>query len=402
VRTALGADVALADLARRGRSEPPAGPSVDDECAVLFTSGATGPAKGVVYRHHQMQAQVELLRAAYHLSSADRIVAAFAPFSLYGPALGIGSAVPDMDVTSPGTLTAAALADAVEAIGGTVVFASPAALRGVLATSGGLSRSHRAALTGVRVLISAGAPVPGRLLRSLRDVLPAAELHTPYGMTEALPVTDISLPGIEAAGDGDGVCVGRPLPGVDVAVSPLTPAGEPDLPLTTQPETTGEVCVRGPHVKDRYDSLWATQRASARDAGWHRTGDVGHLDAEGRVWIEGRLQHLVRTATGVVTPVGVEQRVEALETVDAAAMVGVGPRGNQQVVVVVVPRVPPARWHGALAPTALVAEVRAAAGGPVAAVLVRRDLPVDLRHASKVDRAAVASWAERILAGSGA
>ena len=110
----------------------------------------------------------------------------------------------------------------------------------------------------------------------------------------------------------------------------------------------------------------------------------------------------MRTATGVVTPVGVEQRVEGLEPVDAAATVGVGPRGNQQVVVVVVPRVPPARRHGALAPTALAAEVRAAAGVPVAAVLVRRDLPVDLRHASKVDRAAVASWAERILAGSGA
>ena len=400
-RAMLGADVALADLARRGRAGPlPAGPSVDDECAVLFTSGATGPAKGVVYRHHQLQAQVDLLRAAYRLGREDRIVAAFAPFSLYGPALGIGSVVPDMDVTAPGTLTAAALADAVAAIGGSVVFASPAALRGVLATPGGLTARHRAALGGVRLLISAGAPVPSRLLRSLREVLPAAELHTPYGMTEALPVTDISLPGIEAAGDGDGVCVGRPLPGVDVAVSPLTPAGEPDLPLTAQPAGTGEVCVRGPHIKDRYDALWATERASARDAGWHRTGDVGHLDAEGRVWIEGRLQHLVRTATGVVTPVGVEQRVEALEAVAAAATVGVGPRGSQQVAVVVVPRVPPTRRDGALAPAALADEVRSVAGVPVAAVLVRRDLPVDLRHASKVDRAAVASWAERILAGS--
>jgi acyl-coenzyme A synthetase/AMP-(fatty) acid ligase len=127
-RAALGADLALADLARRGRAGPlPVGPSVDDECAVLFTSGATGPAKGVVYRHRQLQAQVELLRGAYQLGREDRIVAAFAPFSLYGPALGIGSVVPDMDVTAPGTLTAAALADAVAAIGGSVVFASPAA-----------------------------------------------------------------------------------------------------------------------------------------------------------------------------------------------------------------------------------------------------------------------------------
>lgn len=402
IRQLLGAGHSLAGLAHIGRGAAPApAASVDEECAVVFTSGATGPAKGVTYRHRQVLAQLELVRSTYGLGDDDRIVAAFAPFSLYGPALGIGSAVPDMDLTSPGTLTATALADAVGAIGGTVVFASPAALRGVLATSAALSGTQRAALGGVRLLMSAGAPVPVTLLRSLRGVLPAADAHTPYGMTEVLPVTDISLPGIQAAGSGDGVCVGQPLPGVDLTVSPLAPSGAADQPLTTRPGPAGEVCVRAAHVMAGYDALWATQRSSARDAGWHHTGDVGHLDGEGRLWIEGRLEHVLTTPHGVLTPVGIEQRVETLDAVRSAAAVGVGPSGTQQVVVVLVPARRPRRRSSSLAPPALADAVRGVAGVPVAAVLVVCALPVDIRHASKIDRRSVAGWAERTLAGSG-
>ncbi len=398
---ALGAGLTLGDLARLGRGCPtPGGASPDDECAVVFTSGATGPAKGVVYRHRQVAAQLELVRSTYGLTADDRIVAAFAPFSLYGPALGIGSAVPDMDVTSPGTLTATALADAVGAISATVVFASPAALRNVVATMSDLTASHRTALSGVRLLMSAGAPVPATLLRAVLGLLPGAEAHTPYGMTEVLPVTDISLEQIEEAGVGDGVCVGRPLPGVDVALRPLPASGTSPSALTVEPDRTGEVCVRALHVKDRYDALWATQRASAAVPGWHRTGDVGHLDPEGRLWIEGRLQHVIATAGGVVTPVGVEQRVEALDGVEAAAAVGVGPVGTQQVAVVVVGEKPRAgAGTSPVAPPALTEAVRRAAGVDVAAVLVADGLPVDIRHASKVDRRRVGDWASHVLAG---
>jgi acyl-coenzyme A synthetase/AMP-(fatty) acid ligase len=398
---ALGATATLDELEIRGRSTPPPPePATDGDCAVLFTSGATGPAKGVVYTQRQALAQLELVRTAYRLSPDDRLVAAFAPFAILGPALGIGSAVPDIDVTAPGSLTAAKLADAAAAVGGTVVFASPAALRRVVATAGELSAEQRAALGRVRLLMSAGAPVPLSLLRALREVLPAADAHTPYGMTEALPVTDVSAAEIEAAGPGNGVCVGRPLPGVEVQVSPLSGRGAADGPRTSAPGTTGEVCVRAPHVKDRYDALWATERASSRDPGWHRTGDVGHLDAEGRLWIEGRLPHVVTTADGVVTPVGVEQRVEALDAVSAAATVGVGPAGAQVVVVVVVPA---AARRGAalrLADPGLADAVRQAAGTGVAAVLVTGRLPVDIRHQSKVDRREVARRAARALAGA--
>jgi acyl-CoA synthetase (AMP-forming)/AMP-acid ligase II len=246
------------------------------------------------------------------------------------------------------------------------------------------------------------------LLESLRPLLPAAELHTPYGMTEALPVTDVSLEEIKAAGDGEGVCVGRPLEGVEVALSPLTSDGTPGGSLTTEPDRVGEICVRAGHVKDRYDALWATQRASTLEPGWHRTGDVGHLDAVGRLWVEGRLPHVIATAAGPVTPVGVEQRVQRLPQVGAAAAAGVGPAGTQVLAVVVVPEAdarPQSRRPGRLggyrlADLALTEEVRAAAGTDVAAVLTATALPVDIRHASKVDRQEVADRAARLLAGT--
>ena len=398
----FGSPVGLAQLARRGRALLDAGTPLpaeagpDDEAAVLFTSGATGPAKGVVYRHRQAGAQLAALRGAYGITGDDRLVAAFPPFALYGPALGIASAVPA--VRKPGALTAAALADAVAAVDATMIFASPAALRTVVATASELDAVQRAALAGVRRVVSAGAPVPASLLHALRDVLPQATPHTPYGMTEALPVTDIALAEIDAAGSGNGVCVGRPLPGVDVAVVPLAPGAG----LTREPGVTGEISVAAPHVKDRYDQLWAVQRGSAREPGRHRTGDVGHLDTEGRLWVEGRLVHVIATAAGPVTPVGIEQRAEAVDGVASAAAVGVGPVGTQQVVVVVVPEPGlAARRPGAplLAVAPLTDAVRAGAGVPVAAVLVADALPVDIRHAAKIDRTRVARWAERVLAG---
>lgn len=405
-RRLLGVRASLAELAagQLGIDAPPLPEATGaDEAAVVFTSGATGPAKGVLYLHRQVQAQLRVVRRLYGLNDADRIVAAFAPFALFGPALGIGSAVPATDVTKPGTLTAAALADAALAIDATVVFASPAALRNVAATAGDLTPGQRLALGEVRLLMSAGAPVPLELLRRVTALMPSADAHTPYGMTEMLPVTDVSLSEIEQAGRGDGVCVGHPVNGVEVVISELDGLARDAGELTGKPDVVGEICVRAEHGKQRYDSLWATERASSRDTGWHRTGDVGHLDAEGRLWVQGRRQHLITTPDGLLTPVGLEQRVEAIAGVSAAAVVGAGPVGTQQVVVIVVPAAAVISRGRArrvrVADLELSAAVRAAVDVPVAAVLVRRALPVDIRHASKVDRTALAGWAEKALAG---
>ena len=228
--------------------------------------------------------------------------------------------------------------------------------------------------------------------------MPNAEAHTLYGMTEVLPVADITLAGIEAAAAGDGVCVGVPVAGVEVAIDPLDELGRPQA----APADRGTRCVRGglhsgsPRERP-YDRLWVTQHASAQPPGWHRSGDVGHLDAQGRLWIEGRLVHTIATAHGVVTPVPVEQRIRSIPGIVAAAAVGVGPIGTQQVVAVVVTDDP--RRRPALAGESLADGVRAPSMSTSPPFSSSPPFPVDKRHNSKINRTRLAKWAARVLSG---
>ncbi|MEM9516807.1 MAG: alpha/beta fold hydrolase [Actinomycetota bacterium] len=389
------------------RDGPEAGelpvPGPDDLAAVLFTSGATGPAKGVRYTHAQLAAQRDALETTYAITADDRLVAAFAPFALYGPGLGITTALPDSDVTRPGTLSAADLSAACAEIDATMAFASPAALANVVRTAGsGDQAGNVDGLRGLRVLMSAGAPVPSELLHDVAQLTPSATLHTPYGMTESLPVADVELTVIDAADADDphgGVCVGAPVEGAEVLIVPFgfdarQPVGELAAGLM------GEILVRSPWTSAGYDGLWATQTAArpldTEGRRWHRTGDVGHLDAAGRLWVEGRSVHVI-TAVEPITPVPVERAVERRLRGTRVAAVGIGPAGRQQLAVVI-----EQRGANGLASTDIARVVRSAVEPldiDVAAVLAVAEIPVDIRHEAKIDRAAVARWAERVLAG---
>lgn len=415
-RRALRVEASLNDLrAARPVTSPPPMPAADADAAILFTSGSTGPAKGVVYTNRQLSAMRDAVESTLGLGPGTALVAGFAPFALLGPALGAASVTPAMDVTAPRTLTAKALADAAGAIDATVVFASPAALRNVLGTASGLTIAEKSALERVSLMLSAGAPIPVPLLEAVQELVPNASLHTPYGMTESLLVADIDLEGIRRAavaaaagldGAGDGVCVGLPVDGARVAVSPLAvDGGDPGRATgepTTTPGVTGEILVDAPHVKDRYFRLWRTQQDSARTHPWHRTGDVGHFDADGRLWVEGRLGHVITAAAGIVTPVGLEQALETLDGVRLAAVVGVGPAGTQVLVAVLETGAAGRRPLLADVPLATAARSVARARGlglGLAAVIAVPALPVDVRHNAKIDRARVAEWSARFLSG---
>ena len=138
-------------------------------------------------------------------------------------------------------------------------------------------------------------------------------------------------------------------------------------------------------------------RAVPADGRWHRTGDIGHLDADGRLWIEGRLPHVIVTADGPVAPVGPEQDIERAQGVRRAAVVGIGPHRLRQPVAVV--ETLPGAGKPGLAPPELTAEIRRRSTLPLAAVLAVPHLPTDIRHNSKIDRTRLSEWAERTLAG---
>ena len=403
-------------------AEPQGTPAVHvahSDAAIVFTSGATGPAKAVAHSRAGIAATRDTLLGHYEFTDDDVLVAAFAPWAVLGPLLGIASVIPAMDASRPGSLTAESLSAAMEHAGGTVMWMSPAALSSVL--SGARPGSHartRLARAGLslRLLLLAGAPIARSLLRDVMDLWPECDVRTPYGMTEVLPATDVTAREVLAEPPGAGVLVGRPLPSVEVAVAVVDSDGTPASELSTEAGVLGEVAVRAPHTKDRYDAQAFVEQRTSRNLGWHRTGDIGVLDEQGRLWLEGRLGHVITTVNGPVGPVSIEQRIEeGLGGVGAdrivTAAVGVGPTGAQVLVVVCAPAVVGAgasrmrQRHVDLAEMGLATRVRAIARDAqvpdVAAVLWIDRMPVDIRHGAKIDRAHLAADAERLLAGHG-
>ena len=210
-------------------------------------------------------------------------------------------------------------------------------------------------------------------------------------MTEVLSVADIDLETLARVGPGRGVCVGLPLAGVGLRIEPL-PGGD---------GACGEIVVSAPWLSLGYDGLWATNdRARTVDehgVEWHRTGDVGHLDDAGRLWVEGRLAHVVATADGPVTPVPLEIAVTEATGL-RCAVTGVGPDGSRA-------GRRGRRGRGQGRPRRARYRSGSSRGGsaqPLAAVLSVPHLPVDVRHNSKVDRTRLGRWAGKVLEGGSA
>ncbi|MDN6159333.1 MAG: AMP-binding protein, partial [Brevibacterium sp.] len=406
----LKVETSLTALSRTTHHAQLPTPAATADAAILFTSGSTGPAKGVRYTHGDISALAAVLTRVFDVHEGTGLVAGFPPFALLGPAIGATSVTPDMSVTKPKTLTASAISDAIIAGHATMVFASPAAYKNVAATASDRDEEQKAACAQVELVLSAGAPVPLELMDAIAEVFPNASIHSPYGMTEGLLLTDIDHDGVAAAGATPnlGVCVGRPIDGVELALAPIGSSGSSADVLKQGVDAqghVGEFVVSAAHIKSGYDNLWATTAQSARDdldgRTWHRTNDIGHIDAEGRVWLEGRLQHVVTTPRGPVGPGGLEMLIDSDEQVSRSSIVGIGPSGTQSLVAVI--DAEGTDLTPGLAPLDLTARLRElvdeVVGHDLTAVLVAPTFPTDIRHNSKIDRSRLAAWADHVLAG---
>ncbi|MEK7382259.1 MAG: AMP-binding protein, partial [Elusimicrobiota bacterium] len=256
--------------------------SLDAAAAVLFTSGSTGTAKGVVYTHGVFLAQVELLRSLFDIKEGEVSVPTFPLFGLFDAALGQTSVICEMDFTRPGGVDPMAIIGPLREHGAHQLFGSPA----LLDRLGRFGEIHGIALPSLRRVMSAGAPVPARVLaRFSKMLVPGVQIFTPYGATEALPIALIGsdeVLGETAAhtAQGRGVCVGRPVAGAEVAVMRMTdePVAEWDDFLRVRPGDVGEIVVKGPMVSREYlHRPEAAALAKMRDGSQvrHRMGDLG-------------------------------------------------------------------------------------------------------------------------------
>jgi acyl-CoA synthetase (AMP-forming)/AMP-acid ligase II len=370
----------------------------DDPAAVLFTTGSTGPPKGVCYSHSVFQAQLKLIRDYYSITADDIDQPAFPLFGLFSVGLGACAVIPDMDPSRPARVDPARFVRSIRDHGVTYSFGSPAIWRVVSR----YCADNNIKLPSLKKVLMAGAPVPGDLIKLTKSVLEDGEIYTPYGATECLPVSSIA--GAEILREtwaktraGEGTCVGRALPG---NVIKIIPAGkraidrwqaESVLPV----HEIGEIVVRGAVATRLYENdPQATTLAKIRDGDsfWHRMGDVGYLDAENRLWFCGRAAHRVITATGTLYTICCEAIINEHPRVFRSALVGIGRPGEQVPVMIIEPQ------SDQKESSRLLAEVKELAGRhPLTAAIehffVHPSFPVDIRHNAKIFREKLAVWA---------
>lgn len=373
----------------------------DEPAAIIFTTGSTGPPKGVLYLHGMFDAQVRILRDYYRIEPGEIDLPTFPLFALFDPALGMTAVIPDMDPTRPALVDPEKIIAAIQEQNVNHMFGSPALLNRV----GRYGEARNTKLPSLRRIISAGAPVPPTTLHRYTKMLsPDAEIFTPYGATESLPVASIGSKEILTetryeSERGGGTCVGRPIPGIEVRVIRIT-----DEPIETWADDLmvpqgeiGEIVVKGPVVTREYcTSVEATRAAKIRDgeAVRHRMGDVGRFDEKGRLWFCGRKAHRVVTRHGTLFTVPCEAIFNNHPRVFRSALVGVGERPNQTPVMCVElepgePREGDANLTRELLGLARGNELTAR----IETILYHSAFPVDIRHNSKIFREKLTLWA---------
>ncbi|HVS34690.1 MAG TPA: fatty acid CoA ligase family protein [Gemmataceae bacterium] len=387
------------------RPFPMAEPKPDETAAVLFTSGSTGVAKGVIYTHEIFNSQVDQLRRLYGIQPGEVDLPTFPLFGLFGPALGITAVLPQMDPTKPAHVDPRKIIAAIHEFGVTNLFGSPSLIQRV----GRYGMIHGIRLPSLRRVVSAGAPVAASAVERFQSLLAdGVQVHTPYGATEALPVCSIGSDEIlgetrARTADGDGVCIGRPVERMRVRIIRISdaPVGKWENGLEAAAGEIGEIVVRGPVVTRSYFNRPAsTELAKIADPDggfWHRMGDLGYMDDKGRVWFCGRKSQRVVTPERTYYTVSCEGVFNAHKAVYRTALVGVARNGLTEPVLCVEPE------KDIAVPRATLREELLALGAArphtkaIKTILFHKNFPVDIRHNAKIFREKLAAWAGKKL-----
>ena len=383
--------------------------SFNDPAAIIFTTGSTGPPKGVLYTHQTFHQQIDQIQQHYGIQPGGRDLSAFPLFGLFNAMMGTTTILPDMDPTRPADADPVKLLDAIDQWEINQSFGSPA-----LWTRVGrhCQKTGRKIATLQRVL-SAGAPVAPHILQMMRDAMsPSATMHTPYGATEALPIASIESREVleetaERTREGAGTCVGRRFDKVDWRVIAIEDGPIPQIePCQFLPTgQIGELIVRAPQVTRTYVTRTdqnALHKIADGDTFWHRMGDVGYLDDQDRFWFCGRKSHRVQTADRTLFTEPCEAILATHPTVHRAALVQAGDPARKLPVLIAEPwpdQMPAsAAGRHQLAQQLLAHYQSARPEDSIDRVLIYPGrLPTDIRHNAKIFREQLGPWAAKIL-----
>lgn len=376
----------------------------EDMAAILFTSGSTGIPKGVVYTHANFTAQVEALKQLYDIKPGEVDLATFPLFALFAPALGMTSIIPKIDFTKPGFVDPVKIIDAVNDYQCTTMFGSPALLNRV----GKWSENKRIKLPSLKRVLSAGAPVTPLILERYSALLnDETQIFTPYGATESLPVSSIGSIEIleetaKATAKGKGVCVGQAVSSIEVKIIKISDDVIPtwDDKLELPINQIGEICVKGAQVTQRYfnrDKETALAKIKSEDGFYHRMGDLGYLDEQGRLWFCGRKSHRVITESETLFTIFCEAIFNNHPSVFRSALVA-AENGDKTIPVICIELEKDMKHDKTkLTEELLVIAKESSLTSNIEHILFHKSFPVDIRHNSKIGREKLALWATEVL-----
>ena len=370
---------------------------------IFFTSGSTGQAKGVVYTVSMLNAQIQYLKSHFNYNSEEIELCTFPLLGLFSVCLGLSLVFPDMDTKRPATLDPEKVVANILDFGCTHMFCSPM----VLNKLNSYCKKKKIKLLTLKRINTAGAPVSLELLHSFKQLLSeAAEIHTPYGATEALPITDISASELLKPQKDlpVGICVGRPLKGLQIKIIKITDESISSIKNTQELSIgeVGEIVVKGVVVsQEYYNNSNANKYSKIKDSEkgevWHRMGDVGRLDKNGSLWFYGRKSHRVETSEGTLFSIPSEAVFNQHPKILSSALVGI-PNGKDDYktpVLCVQQEINQTKIsRKKLVQKLLELGVENPLTKEIKTILFPKQFPVDARHNAKIQREKLAVWAE--------
>lgn len=358
---------------------------------ITFTSGSTGEPKAAQRTHGFLIAQHRSLERTIHLTAGEIDLTTLPIFVLANLASGVTSLIPNADLRYPGAIAPKPILAQIKKHQPTRTAASPAFLE-CLAD---YCINRKKALTNFQKIFSGGAPVFPRLLNKLNQIAPQADIITVYGSTEAEPIAHISRheiqpTDVEAMQRGGGLIVGKPVPDIQLRILPNR-WGNAIAPYQKQDFETaclsigeaGEIVVSGEHVLSGYLFGIGDEETkfSVEGQPWHRTGDAGYLDAEGRLWLLGRCKACISDRYGTAYPFAVECAADYHPDVRRIAFISYK---NQRTLVIEMMR--NKNRNHSLSPERILASVlESLQWANIEAIRVVEKIPVDKRHNAKID-----------------